>query len=58
MDEVDELLTWLLANELITLHQVRTWEAKAYLYANNHGMKDATQRDALRALVRWYQDRK
>lgn len=58
MNEVDELLMWLLDNGLITVDQVRTWEAKAYLYANNEGMKNTTQRDALRALVRWYQDRK
>lgn len=58
MDEVDELLMWLLDNGLITVDQVRVWEAKAYLYANNEGMKNTIQRDALRALVRWYQERK
>ena len=57
MDEIDELLTWLLANQLITMNQVRTWEVKAYLYANNEGMKTSTLRDALRAMVRWYQER-
>ena len=58
MYEVGELLTWLLDNGLITVDQVRVWEAKAYLYANNEGMKNTIQRDALRALVRWYQERK
>lgn len=58
MDEVTELLDWLVANKLITVEEVRTWEAKAYLCANNGGIKRPVTRDALKALVTWYNDNK
>ncbi len=57
MDEVTELLGWLLGSNLITLDDVRQWKVSADLAIEN-GVRRQERLDALIALISWYEVRR